>query len=101
MRFNTATRIRLLLDVTSDIDPTGSTVEVKVDDTWHEAEWLGEPTASSSRWTQTARTVGYFAGPDAAAAGATVLAAGRHPTKARVTKSGDVLVADSTPVDVR
>lgn len=101
MRFNAAKRTRLLVDVVCDIDPTGSTVEVKVDADWHAAEWQGSPVAAGKKWTQTARTVDYFAGPDATPAGATVLAIGRHETKARVTKGGDVLVDESTPVDVR
>lgn len=101
MRFNAATHTRLLADVTLDIDPTGSTVEVKVDDTWHPAEWLGSAEVAGTKWTQTARTTDYFAGPDAVASGAVVLAKARHVTKARVTKGGDVLVTDATPIDVR
>lgn len=101
MRFNAATRTRLLIDVTCDIDPTGSTVEVKLDDTWYPATWLGAAVPAGEKWTQTARTVSYFAGPDATAAGAVVLPRGRHMTKARVTQGGDVLVAESSAVDVR
>lgn len=101
MRFDAAKRTRLLVDTICDIDPTGSTVEVKVDDVWHAATWLGAAVLDGGKWTQTARTVDYFAGPDATAAGATVLPRARHRTKARVTKGGDVLVAESTPIDVK
>lgn len=101
MKFNAATRTRLFVDVTCDIDPTGSAVDVKVDDGWHPAEWIGGPVVAAGKWTQTARTVDYFAGPDATPAGAAVLTFGRHETKARVTKGDDVLVAESSPVLVQ
>ena len=100
MKLNPATRTRLLVDVTLDFDPTGSTVEVSVDGTWYAATWLGSPVAKAGRWTQTARTTGYFAGPTATASGAVVLAAGpRHFTRTRVTGT-DTLVNESTPIDV-
>ena len=109
MKLNPASRARLLIDVTLDVDPTGSTVEVQVDGgSWSAATWQGSPVqrnvfangATVTRWTQTARTTGYFAGSDATAAGATVLAAGRHLTKTRVVVGGDTLVNNSTPIDV-
>ena len=108
MRLNAATRARLIADVTLDFDPTGSTVEVSVDGTWYPASWQGTAVkravfvngATVDRWTQTARTTGYFAGPSATPAGAVVLAATpRHATKVRVTGT-DTLVNDSTPIDV-
>lgn len=101
MKLNPATRTRVLADMTLDIDPTGSTIELKVDGTWHPAEWQGAPVVTAGKWKQTARTTGYFAGPDAVAAGATVLTAGRHLTKTRVTSGADILVADADPIDVR
>jgi hypothetical protein len=110
VKLNSATRTRLIADMELDFDPTGSEVAVKVDDTWHVAEWQGAPTQRQVRdrrtgemrdhWTQIARTTGYFAGPEATATGATVLAAGRHLTQTRVTLGSDVIVADSSPVDV-
>ena len=101
MIFNASARTRILAAMTTDIDPTGSTVEVSIDGTWYPATWLGSPVVAGTKWTQTARTTGYFAGPSAVAAGATVLTLGRHLTLSRVTKGGDVLVADSDPIDVR
>ena len=101
MILNPATRTRILADLTVDIDPTGSTVELKVDGTWYPAEWQGASVLAAGKWKQTARTTGYFAGPDAVAAGATVLAVGRHLTKTRVTSGSDILVAPSSPIDVR
>ena len=100
MRFDAGTRTRILCDMTLDFDPAGSTVEVKVDAVWYPATWLGAAVATTGKWTQQARTVGYFAGPEAVAAGATVLTLGRHLTQTRVTLGADVIVADSDPVDV-
>ena len=108
MKLNPSTRARLIADVTLDFDPTGSTVEVAVDGTWYPASWQGTAVkravfvngATVDRWTQTARTTGFFAGPTATPAGAVVLAATpRHQTQVRVTGT-DVLVNDSTPIDV-
>ena len=100
MNFDPGTRTRLLVNMTLDFDPTGSTVEVKVDDTWHAATWQGSAVQKGTSWTQTARTTDYFAGPEATAAGASVLAVGRHPTHTRVTSGSDVIVAKSSPIDV-
>src|SRR5688572_17090163 len=103
MKFDAGTRTRLLVKMELDFDPTGSEVEVKVDSTWHDAEWQGSPVQSAGKWTQTARTTTYFAGPEATAAGATVLGlvpTPRHLTQTRVTSGSDVIVADSTPLDV-
>lgn len=100
MRFDAGTRTRLLVRMELDFDPTGSTVEVKVDDTWHAAAWLDSPVTSGGKWTQTARTTAYFAGPEAVASGATALAAARHLTQTRITSGADVIVADSSPLDV-
>ena len=55
---------------------------------------------TGSRWTRTARTTGYFAGPDAEASGATVLTAGKHRTQTRVTQGDDILTADFEPIVV-
>jgi hypothetical protein len=99
MKLHTDTRTRLFIDMTLDMDPAATTVELAVDGTWFPATWQGVAVQAGGKWTQTARTVGYFAGPTATAAGAVVLAAGRHPTKTRVT-GPDTLVAESSPVDV-
>ncbi len=105
MKYDAGTRTRLLVNMTLDFDPTGSTVEVKVDDTWYPATWQGSPTQDGSTWKQTARTTGYFAGPEVASpGGAVVLAAtpsARHETQTRITSGSDVITADSTPIDVR
>lgn len=100
MKFDAGTRTRLLVKMETDFDPTGSTVEVKVDDTWHAAEWQDTAVEAGGRWKQTARTTDYFAGPEASPSGATVLAATRHLTQTRVTSGTDVIVADSSPLDV-
>jgi hypothetical protein len=101
MKFDAGTRTRLLVKMELDFDPTGSTVEVKVDSTWYPASWLDTPVQSGGTWKQTARTTGYFAGPEVVdPAGATVLTATRHLTQTRVTSGTDVIVADSTPLDV-
>ena len=106
MKFDAGTRTRILVDVTAEIDPTDSTVEVRVDDTWHPATWLDEPVESRSAanarttWKQTARTDTYFAGPDAAAGGATVLALGRYPMEVRVTSGQDILTRDLERLEV-
>ena len=103
MRFDAGTRTRILADMTLDFDPSSplSTVEVKVGAVWYAATWQGAPVAASGKWTQTARTTGYFAGPEAAVvAGTVLLTATRHLTQTRVTAGTDVIVADSSPVDV-
>lgn len=104
MRFDAGTRTRISAKMTLDFDPTGSTVEVKVDSTWYPATWQGAPVVSDGVWTQTARTTGYFAGPDVAApAGAVVLGVtptARHLSKTRVTSGGDIIERDADPVDV-
>lgn len=102
MKFDTGTKTRVIADMTLDIDPTGSTIEVQVDSTWYAASWLGSPVSASGKWTQSAQTTGYFAGPDVASPGsAVVLATGRHLTQTRVTQGSDILVEDSTPIDVK
>lgn len=103
MKFDAGTRTRLLVRMELDFDPTGSTVEVKVDGTWYPASWLDSPVQSDGTWKQTARTTGYFAGPEVAdPAGAVVLTATpRHYTQTRVTSGSDVITADSDPIDIR
>lgn len=100
MKFDAGTRTRLLVAMTLDFDPTGSEVEVKVDDTWHAATWLATPVSAAGKWKQTARTDNYFAGPEATPNGATQLTAARHHTQTRITTGADVIVSDSTPLDV-
>ena len=101
MRFDRATRTRVYVDMELDVDPTGSTIELWVDGTWRPATWQGTAVQLGPKWTQTARTTGYFAGPDASPTGAAALTSGRHATKTRVTlASGDLLAEDSTPIDV-
>lgn len=101
MKFDAGTRTRIIATMTLDFDPTGSTVDVKVGATWYPATWQGSPVASAGKWTQAARTTGYFAGPEVASPdGAVVLAGPRHLTQTRVTSGTDIIVADSSPVDV-
>jgi hypothetical protein len=100
-RFDRATRTRVLADMELDVNPTDSTIELFIDGTWRPADWQGTPVQLGDKWIQTARSTGFFAGPDATGTGATVLASGRHATKTRVTlATGDVLAEDSTPIDV-
>ena len=102
MNLDDETRTRLFVDVTLDVDPTGSTVELGIDGTWYACDWQDSPAQSGGEWKQTARTSGYFAGPGATADGATVLTVSRHATQTRVTwPGGDTIVAASTPIDVR
>lgn len=103
LKFDEGTRSRILAKMTLDFDPTGSTVELQVDDEWHAATWLGSPVHQSGKWTQTARTNEYFAGPDVDPLdGAVELSDGlpRHRTKTRVTLGGDIIVANSTIIEV-
>lgn len=108
MRFDAGTKTRIIADMTTSIDPAGSTVQLQVDNTWYAATWQGTavhiPASGNTRekWTQTAQTTGYFAGPDVAVPGAAVvLALGRHLTQTRVTSGTDELVEPSTPIDVK
>jgi hypothetical protein len=103
MRFDAGTRTRIIATIELDFDPTGSTVEVAINGTWYPATWQGTPVSSAGKWTQAARTTGYFAGPEVAAgsvAGATVLAVGVHPTQTRVTSGSDIIVADANDIGV-
>jgi hypothetical protein len=101
MRFDRATRTRVLIDMELDVNPTGSTVEVYVDGTWHPADWQDTPVQLGDKWTQTARTTQFFGGYDVDNLNTVLLAAGRHATRTRVTlASGDLLAEDSTPIDV-
>lgn len=100
MRFDNGTRTQLLVDTTASIDLTGATAEVEVNGTWFPVEWTAEPVKVGAKWTRAGRTTAYFAGPNATPTGATVLTLGRHLTRTRVTKGSDVLVKDSTPIDV-
>lgn len=98
MNFDAATRTKIYVDMDLSYDPTGTTVELNIDGTWYPATWQGSPTPIGSKWTQTALTTGYFAGPAVDAgtvAGATVLAAGNHVTETRVTGGGQVITADA------
>lgn len=102
MNFDRATRAKLTLHVVTSFDPTGATVELAVDDTWHPATWQGNPAPNpaGTEWSQQALTDGYFAGPDAPADSATVLATGRHTTRLRVTKGTQVITVDASVIDV-
>lgn len=102
MRLDDETRTRLFVDMEVSADPTGSTIQLSIDGTWHTCDWQGTPTQTGGKWTQTARTSGYFAGPAATANGATVLSVGRHLTQTRVAwAGGDTLVEPSNPIDVK
>lgn len=101
MRLNDESRARLEIPMTLSQSPAGSTVELKIDDTWHPCTWQDSPVELAGAWTQTAKTTGYFAGPIATAAGATVLEVGRHFTETRVSwPDGDTIAARSSPIDV-
>lgn len=98
--FDDESRARLIATVTTDFDPATATIEVAVDNTWHAATWTGAATATGSTWRRPATTTDYFKGTLATGTG-TLLAAGRHRTKTRVTFGEEVIVTDSTPIDVR
>lgn len=99
VNFDTEARTRLLADMTLDINPTGTTIAIKIDTVWHPAEWLDQPVVQGNRWAQTARTTGTFVGPAAAnQASATQLTAGTHTTKTKVVSGTDELVEDANPI---
>lgn len=100
MRFDADTRTRISADISVNFDPTGSTVELQIDSTWYPATWLGTPVLASGKWTQTARTNTYFAGPSAVLGPAVLLALGRHLSQARITTGTDIIALNSPPVDV-
>ena len=101
MNLDDETRTRLLVDMTLDADPTGSTLELNIDGAWFPCDWQGAANQSGGKWTQTGRTSGYFLGPAATGTG-TALTVGRHSTQTRVTwPGGDTIVAPSTPIDVK
>lgn len=94
MNLNDDSRLQIEFEVDVPRDPTGATVALKVGEsstTWNAAAWIGTPatggTVARPRWTQTAETTGYFAGPAVLVgdlAGATQLALGRYVTEARL-----------------
>jgi hypothetical protein len=95
MKFDAGTRTRIFVDVTLDFDPTGSTIELRVDSAWHAATWQGSAVVGTGSWTQTAQTVDYFVGPDVTdQSGATPVALGIHEQEVRVTKGQDILTRD-------
>lgn len=102
LEFDAGTLTRILDDVVLSFDPTGSTVEIKVDSTWHAAIWLDTPVECDKKWMQTAQTVEYFAGPEVSTPGAAVLlsSAPRHRTQTRVTKGNDIIVSDASQIQV-
>lgn len=100
MKLNNDSRARIKVTVTTDADPATATLELKIDDDWHDCTWTAAATEAGGQWTRVAQT-DYFAGPDATASGATVLALGRHLTETRVTwTGGDLIVSGSEPIDV-
>ena len=102
-KLNDETRTRLLIDMELDTDPTGSTVELKVDGTWYPATWLETPTGGGEVWRQTSRTETFFAGPavDAPPAETVVLELGRHLLETRVTfTDGDTVTKTAGFIDV-
>lgn len=100
MIFNRATRAKLIATVTTDFDPATATLEVDVGGTWYPATWTTAATSGRGTWTRTGTTDSFFLGPDATGGGVT-LPAGRTSTRTRVTSGGEVIVAYSSPIDVR
>lgn len=103
LKFDADTRTRISDTVTLDFDPTGSTVELKVDSTWYDATWLDTPVECNGKWTQVALTDDYFAGPEVENPGdAVVLTSGvpRHHTRTRVTLEDDIISGNSTTIEV-
>lgn len=92
MNLNDDSRLQIEFEVDVPRDPDGATVALKVGETsstWHPASWIGTAvqrgTAERPRWLQTAETDGFFCGPAATPAGATVLAIGHYICEARVS----------------
>lgn len=104
LKFDTETRTRIIVDVTvKGVDPSVSQVAIKVGDEWHAAGWMGPATVVETdaggdpvKWARTARTVGFFAGPELESPGsATVLPFEETFTKARVVTTDDTLTVDT------
>lgn len=104
MKMHVATRTRIPVDMTLDFDPTGTTIELKIDDTWHPCTWQGTPTKAGAQWKQTALTNVYFAGPeyDNPPAGTVVLSREpyRHLAQTRVTNATGEITWRTDVVDV-
>lgn len=105
MNLNNDSRTRISAELVLGRDVAGSTPSIALDTTWHTAEWVGSAVSTVEDgvtvWTQVARTTGYFAGPSATPAGATVLTLGRHITEARVSwPDGEVIAFHVGVVDV-
>lgn len=104
MILNNDSRARIKVTVTTSIDPTDATLELKIDDTWYPCDWDGDATEGGEKWTRVAHTTGYFAGPAAVADGAVVLSDDpyRHFAETRVSwPGGDTIVNTAGTVDVK
>lgn len=94
--FNDETRDQLAFEASIGRDLAGTTIELKVDDTWHDADWTAaavEGTDDDGRpiWTRPALTDDFFIGhahPDPQP-GDTVLEPGSHATEGRATWISD------------
>lgn len=104
MRIDDQTRTRITVEMRLTVDPTGSEVELQVDEDWYPCAWLEDPVEDEGGvWTRTARTTTYFAGPEHEdPSGAEVLTIGVHPTQTKVTwLGGDEIVAHAGNIVVR
>lgn len=103
LKFDAGTTTRIIVAVTLDFDPTGSTVELKVDSTWYDAIWLDTPVECDGVWKQEAQTAKYFAGPEVTTLGFNTVQLSnvfRHRTQTRVTLGDDIIVADSSTIEI-
>lgn len=83
-------------------DPTGATVELKIDATKYAMTWEGAAVQSGASWVVTARTTFRFAGSLATISGTDVRpAVGRHMAQPIITTTdGQVVTGPMFPVDV-
>lgn len=87
-------RVYLTSPLQITVDPTGSTVELEVDNgTRYPMAWVGSPVAAGGKWTQEAKTTYRFCGSNATVVGTDVaLAVGQHSAQVLVTLSDGQVV---------
>ena len=106
MRLDDDARQYIYADLTLTVDPTDSTVVLKVDDTDHAMVWQGDSVQTApepaARWTQTARTVEKFCGSAVTPGPDVQLTVGRHLAQVIVsTADGQELPASQFDINVR
>lgn len=99
MKFDSGDRKPIRWDGTTTTDPTGATVQLRIDATTYPMT-LGTIAQSGQTWTIAATSADLFAGPDVDPGAATMLTKGRHTATVVLTIGELVLEAPDATLDV-